>query len=480
MKKRPPIVIILGHIDHGKSTLLDTIQKTKIVDQEIGGITQKVRAYEIIYKDEKITFIDTPGHEAFFKLREKGSQIADIAILIIAADEGIKPQTKECLNYIVQNNLPFIIAINKIDKPNARPEIVKKQLAELNFLVEEWGGQIPAMEISAAKNINIDQLLDLILLLAEILELKYDENKKGEGYVLEVMKDSKKGLLVLGILIDGVLKVGDYLTTSTAGGKVKFLENIFNQRIDQSYPSSPVIINGFEKLPQAGEIFRVIEKDELEKTKKELLEKEIAWKKQIVFNNHETTINLNLIIKTDLVGSLEAIEYLLEKLSKEFKINIKIVKADVGQITTDDLKLAKQTDSILISFNLNLTTTIYEEIKNLNLILIEAKIIYEIEEKLKDLIEVKEEEVTHKGELEILALFSKSSQKQTIGGRVINGKLRLNDKFLIIRGGVTIGKGKIISLEKNKVKVDEINEGEICGLIVQTKNDIIIGDHLLV
>lgn len=479
MKKRPPIVVILGHIDHGKSTLLDTIQNTKIVDKEAGGITQKASAYEINYKNEKITFIDTPGHSAFFKLREKGAQIADIAILIIAADEGIKPQTIECLDYIKKFNLPFIVAINKIDKPNSNPDKIKQQLSELGVLVEDWGGQIPSVNISAIKNIGIDELLDMILLLAEILELTHDENAKGEGYILEITKDVKKGILVGGIVTNGTVTVGSYLTTATASGKIKFLEDAFGRRINQAYPAMPILINGFDSLPQPGEIFKLVDKENLENLKKELRVKEINFKNQVVFSSQNYNLEINLILKADLWGSIEAIEYLLERLSQEHSLKIKIVKEDIGPITTEDLRLAKQTDSILIAFNLKLTKNIYDDIKNLNLVLVEANVIYEIEDKLKDIIEIRKEKKEYRGELEILGVFNKTPNKKTVGGQVISGKFKLNDRVLIVRNGVIIGKGKIISLERNKIPVNEVKEKEMCGLIINTNTDIVLGDNLI-
>ena len=480
MKKRPPIVVVLGHIDHGKSTLLDTIQNTKIVEKEAGGITQKVSAYEIAYKNEKITFIDTPGHSAFFKLREKGSQIADIAILIIAADEGVKPQTIECLDYIKKFKLPFIVAINKIDKPNANPDKVKQQLSELGVLVEDWGGQIPSVNISATKNIGIDDLLEIILLLGEILELVYDEKADGEGYVLEITKDSKKGILIGGIMTNGLVRVGDYLTTATASAKIKFLEDSFGRRINQAQPSMPILINGFTLIPQAGEIFKVVSKEELENIKNELASKETLFRSKIIFNQKDYSIELNLIIKADNFGSLEAIEYLLTNLIKEQDLKIKIIKEDIGMITAEDLKLAKQTDSLIISFNLKLNKNIYEEIKNLGLILIEANVIYDIEDKIKDLIEVKKEKKIYRGELKVLGIFNKTSTKKTIGGQVVAGRLKINDRVLIVRNGVVVGKGKIISLERNKIPVSEVGEKELCGLVINTNVDILLEDSLII
>jgi len=480
MKKRPPIITILGHIDHGKTTLLDYIQNTKITEKEAGGITQKVSAYEIEYKGEKITFIDTPGHAVFEKLREKGAHVADIAILIVAADEGVKPQTIESINIIKKNNLPFIVAINKIDKPNANPEKVKKELAENGVIVEEWGGDVPSVNISALKGTNVDELLDLILIMAEMLDLKYDENKKGEGYILEATKDPKKGILAGCIVLDGCVKLGDYIITSTSYGKIKFMEDPFGKKLEKVYPSSPVLISGFEELPIAGEIFKIGEKDEIEKIKRELEEIEISFKKAVIIGKEDANLEIRLIIKADLIGSIEGILSLLEKVANERNVRFSIIKKDLGVLTTDDLNLAKDSDSFIISFNLKNPKQIHEEAKNLNIKLIEINVIYELEELIEELIEIQKEKLPEKGRLEVLATFSKTSTKKTIGGKVVSGKISLNDKVLILREEAIIGRGKIISLESNKIPVNEVLEGNLCGLIVNTKTDINVGDYLVV
>jgi len=479
MRKRPPIVTIFGHIDHGKTTLLDTIQNIKITEKEAGGITQKVSAYEIEYKGEKITFIDTPGHAAFEKLREKGAKIADIAILIIAADEGIKPQTIESLELIKKHNLPFIVAINKIDKPNANPEKIKKELSDLGVIVEDWGGDIPAVNISALKNIGIDDLLELILIMAEMLELKYDENKNGEGYILETIKDPKRGILAGCIVLDGKVNLGDYIITSSSYGKIKFIENPFGKPLKYAEPSSPILLGNFENLPIAGELFKIGNKDSIEAIKEELKEAELSFRKPIIIEVPEATMEISLIIKADLIGSLEGIEKLLRKIAEEQKMNIKIIKRDLGIVTTEDLKLAKNTNSIIISFNLKNPKSIYEEIQTLNVQLIDVKIIYELEDILNEIVQIKKTRSSEKGKLEVLAKFSKTSTKKTIGGKVIFGKVSLNDRVLILRENSIIGRGKVISLEANKVPVKEVTEGNLCGLIINTKTDIEIGDILI-
>ena len=480
MQKRPPIVTIFGHIDHGKTTLLDTIQNTKITEKEAGGITQKVSAYEIEYKGEKITFIDTPGHEAFEKLREKGAKVADIGILIVAADEGVKPQTIESIEHIKNAGLPFIVAINKIDKPNANPEKVKKELSELGVLVEDWGGDVPSVNISALKGTNIDELLDIILLMSGLLELKYDENKKGEGYVLEAMKDTKRGILAGCIVLDGTIKVGDYIITSSSYGKIKFIETPFGKKLEKAVPSMPILIGGFEKLPIAGEIFKTGEKEDVEKIKRELEEIELSFKKPMLIGNENFETEIPLIIKADLIGSIEGILRLLEKISIEKGIKFKVIKKDIGVVTVDDLKLAKDSKAFIISFNLKNQKGIHEEVKNLNLKLFEINVIYELEELIEEMIEMQKKESKEKGRLEVLATFSKTASKKTIGGKVISGKISLNDKVLILREEAIIGRGRIISLESNKVPVKEVLEGNLCGLIVETKIDINVSDILIV
>ncbi len=480
MKKRPPIVTIFGHIDHGKSTLLDAIQKTKITEEEAGGITQRVSAYEIEYKGEKITFIDTPGHSAFEKLREKGAHVADIAILVIAADEGVKPQTIESLEYIKKYNLPYIVAINKIDKPNANPDKVKKELSELGVIVEEWGGDVPSVNISALKEINIDDLLELILIMAGLLDLKYDENKKGEGYILETTKDPQRGILAGCIILDGKVKVGDYIITSSSYGKIKAMETSFGKKIDIAYPSKPVLILGFESLPKVGEVFKIGEKEEIQKIKDELENFELIFRKPLVIGNQEAEIEIPIIIKADLVGSIEGILRLLESIAEANNLKFSIIKKDLGILTTDDLNLAKETGACIISFNLKNPKMIYEDAKTLNITIIDINVIYELEKIVKDLIEMKKKKIGEVGELEVLATFSKTSTKKTIGGRVIKGKIALNDRILIYRENKIIGRGKIISLETNKIPVNEVYENNLCGLVVKTQIDINKGDIIVV
>jgi translation initiation factor IF-2 len=311
--------------------------------------------------------------------------------------------------------------------------------------------------------------------MAEMLDLKYNENKKGEGYILESSKDPKRGILVGAIIVDGKLSIGEYIVTASSYGKIKFLEDSFGKKLEYAFPSKPVLIGGFESLPEPGENFKIVEKDEIEKIKEELEEKESLYRKRIIIPSQEPTGDINIILRGDHLGSLEALSKIFEKISKEINKNIKIIKADLGPITTDDVKFAKESNAILVAFNVKNQKNIYEEIKNLNLKLVESKIIYEIENILKDLVEEKEEKVA-KGRLEILGIFSKTATKKTVGGKVLEGKLRLNNRVLIKRGEVIIGRGKIISIEKNKNPVEEVIENDLCGLIIETNIDFELND----
>lgn len=479
IQKRPPIVVLLGHIDHGKTTLIDYIAKTHLAEKEAGGITQKVSVYEIEHKGEMITFIDTPGHEDFTQLRQRGAKIADLAVLIIAGDEGIKPQTEESLEFIKTFDIPFVVAINKIDKPNADPEKVKSQLNEKGILVEDWGGKVPSVDISAKDGQGVEDLLDMILILAELSELKWDNEKPGEGVILEITKHPKKGLLVSLLIKDGQIKIGDYLTTSTSYGKIKAIQNFRGKNIHSAKASQGVFVFGFESPPLVGEEFKVADIQEIEKVKTELINKEKSFKKQLLTPSSETEFDYSFIIRADHFGSLEALEKILNSVKEELDQKIKIVKADVGPLTIEDIKLAKPFNSILISFNLPLDKFVKNEIQNQNLVLIEDDVIYQIKEKIKDVLLGKTPLVSEeKGELEVLAIFSVGPRKKTVGGKVVKGEIKLNQKLKIIREGKEVGKGKIISLQQDKVPVDSVSAGNLCGLIVETLTEIQKGDLL--
>jgi len=471
--KKPPIVVILGHIDHGKTTLLDYIRKARIALREAGGITQKIGAYEIEFNKEKITFIDTPGHSAFNNLRQRGVKIADIGILVIAADDGVKDQTKESLEYLRSANLPFIIALNKIDKKEADTQKVISQLIEIDVIPEKWGGQIPLVEISAKTGQGVDELLEMIILLRDIYDFKVDIEKPGSGFILESIKDPKRGILASAILTEGKINYGDILITPSAYAKIKIFEDDLGQRIDQALPSKPFLVGNFNELFLVGEEFQIGSEEKIREIQKELKGKETEIFKRIVISSlpEKGTYDHLLILKADHIGSLEALENIFLKIAKENNLNLKIIKADLGPVTLEEVKLAKDFDAFLISFNLKNQRQILDDIKNLNLKFFESNIIYEIEEKFLKYLKGEEEEII-KGELEVLATFGQTRIKKTIGGKVVKGKLRLGQRVTIIRGEEIVGQGKIISLEKNKVLAEEVNEGELCGLIIETTKDI--------
>ena len=484
--KRPPVVVVMGHIDHGKSTLLDFIRKTNIVEKEAGGITQHIGAYEAVFKDNKITFLDTPGHEVFSQMRLRGAHIADIAILIVAADEGVKPQTLEAYESIKKANIPFAIAINKIDKKNADPERVKKQLSEKNIFVEGYGGNIPVVNISAKTGEGVEELLDMVLLLAEMENLLGDPNKNAEGFIVESTLDHKKGISATLLILDGTLKRGMFVVTEDAISPAKIIEDFYGNSIDEATFSSPVKITGFNKLPRAGLTFKSFN------TKREA-EKEAEHFRQINIEKEclredikdDKGICLPVVIKTDVLGSLEALENEVNKLSKE-KIKIKVIRTGVGNINEDDVKFASSaTNSLILGFNVETNSSAKELAKRFKIEIFSSNIIYKItewlEERIKE-IESKNENEKEKilGVAKILKKFSQTKTKKVLGGRVILGKIIEGKKIKIKRNEEEIGEGKILELQKNKTPVKEVNEQEEFGVMVETKTELMEGDELVI
>lgn len=481
--KKPPIVVVLGHIDHGKTTLLDALRKTNVALKEAGGITQKIGAYEVVFDNEKITFIDTPGHEAFNRLRERGVKVADIGILVIAADEGVKEQTKESLEYLKGANLPFIIALTKIDKKGTDSQRVISQLIELGVMPEKWGGEVPLVETSALTGQGLNEILETLILLRDIHDFKVEIEAPGKGFILEAFKDERRGVLASAIVTEGQVSYGNYLITKTAVCKIKIFEDDLGNKIQHAYPSKPFLVGNFNYLPLVGEEFEVSQEEDLEKIQEKLKKSEKLFKRKIIFEEKPTFQEsvVNLILKADHIGSLEALENIFGKIAQEKKLNLKIIKTGLGGLTLEDINLAKDAGAILISFNVKNKKETLDAIKDFNLILFEGNVIYELEEKfINYLEEIRSGVSLPTGELEVLATFGKTKTKKTIGGRVVSGKLRINQKVSILRNNEKIGQGKIISLEKNKIPVDEVKAGDLCGLILETKNDIEIDDKIVV
>jgi len=479
---RPPIVVVMGHIDHGKTKLLDAIRKTNIIDRESGGITQHVGAYEITFYSEKnpefnkrrITFIDTPGHEAFSHMREQGAEIGDVAILVVAADEGIKAQTKEALKTILDSKTPFFVAINKIDKPEANPDKVKQQLAELGVYLESWGGHVPFVLISAKENKNIEELLEMILLMADMEELKADPNASASGVVIEAKMDSRKGAIVSLIIENGVLRVGDEIATANANGKVKIMEDCKGRKITEATFSEPVLVFGFKELPKVGEKFVIGNS----------IENLVKAEKRINFQNNNHNIddekNINLIIKVDVVGSLDALQKIISKIDMGER-SLQIVDAGIGDISSSDIQGAEATHSWILGFRVKMPKDLESTVQNKKIKYFLFDIIYEVEKFFKEEIDkiISNEKEKKEGELQVLACFSKRKETQVIGGKVIKGKLVRGNQFKVIREEEELGTGKIINIQVMKKDMKEVEEGKEAGFSVESGVEIKTGDKII-
>lgn len=476
---RPPVVVIMGHVDHGKTKLLDYIRKTTVAEHEAGGITQHIGAYEIIYKNRKITFLDTPGHEAFSKLRGRGVKAADIAILVIAADDGVKPQTIEALNQIKEANLPFIVAMSKIDRPDANPEKVKKELAENDVLVESWGGKIPSIEISAKEGTNIEQLLGLIELMADLNDFKADSQKSGEGVVIETNMDPRRGIVASLLILDGSLKVGDYVLSGEATGKIKMLEDFLGKPVERASFSSPVLVVGFSQLPLVGEKFTASEIPFSPALKAAV--KIGGFIEKSFEAGPDGAATVNVVIKADVQSSVEALKESLEKISFE-NGKVKVLKSEVGNINDSDLRLADMGNAIVIAFNVkNEPNIIVTEKQKENLI--SGNIIYDILDQTKIAVEKKlkpKVDIEEIGRLSVLATFRQEKNKQIVGGKVVSGEILKGVKLEVLRNDAVIGKGKITSLQSDKKDVGKVEAGHETGIGIDFGDPkILAGDTIV-
>ena len=488
---RPPIVVVMGHVDHGKTAILDFIKKTKVAEKEAGGITQHIGAYEIeiATKEEekrKITFIDTPGHEAFSKMRSRGAKVADIAVLVIAADEGFKPQTKEALQSIKNEKMPFVIALNKIDKPNANQESVKKQLAENEVYIEEWGGKTPLVLISAKTGQGIDELLEIILLIADLENFRADPSLNGSGVVIESHLDSRRGNTSTLIIQNGTLKKGMSVAAGTALASTKILEDFLGKQLETATFSSPVLITGFNKLPAVGAPFQSFNsKAEAEDYVKRISKPKFASAAdRDAISNQTGAVEIHIILKTDNAGSLEALEEQIAKLANE-NIKIEILSGKVGEINEEDIKLASSGENALIAgFNVSLSGSADYLAKRLPVTIQTFDIIYKLIDWLKEEIEKRlppeiKEEIS--GKAEILKVFKKMPSRQIAGGKVVFGKIIKGGYFRILKkkeaGPFSETQspkeaGKILELEQNKIKTEEVKEGNQFGAMFETKEEI--------
>ncbi|MDR1835429.1 MAG: translation initiation factor IF-2 [Fusobacteriaceae bacterium] len=485
---RPPIITIMGHVDHGKTSLLDAIRSTNVVEGEAGGITQKIGAYQVIKDGKQITFVDTPGHEAFTDMRARGAQVTDIAILVVAADDGVMPQTIEAISHARAANVPIIVAINKIDKPEANPLKVKQELMEQGLVSVEWGGDTEFVEISAKKKTNLDSLLDTILITAEIRELKANHKKRAKGVVLESRLDPRVGPIVDLIVQEGNLKIGDVIVAGEVYGKVRALVNDKGDRIDSVGVSQPVEIIGFNQVPEAGEVLyvikneqhakRIVEEMTKERRIKETKRKNVSLESLSDQFEHENVKELNLVLRADSKGSVDALRESLEKLSNE-EVAVNIIQAASGAITESDIKLASASNAIIIGFHVRPTTKAIKEAELTGVEIRTSNIIYhiteDIEKALSGMLEPEFREV-YLGRIEIKKIFRVSKVGNIAGCIVVDGKIKNDSSIRILRNGIIIYEGKLSSLKRYKDDVKEVSAGQECGLGIENFNDIKEGD----
>ncbi len=484
---RPPIVVIMGHIDHGKTTLLDYIRKSRVALKESGNITQHVGAYEISLQNEgqekRITFLDTPGHEAFVSIRSRGAKLADIAILIIAADEGVMPQTKEALFHIKAATIPYIIAINKIDKPGINLEKIKNELAKEEVYLEGRGGDVPCVEISAKAGTNVDQLLELILLIAEMNELSANKDTNAEGIVIESKMDPRRGICATLVITNGTIHYGDKINTSSSENKIKMLEDFQGNNIQEATFSSPVLVVGFDTLPTPGTKF--ICQDITEEQKQSLQEDESTnyCKTKLVGENQEKIIPI--AIKADFTGSCEALVFALESLAKELNISFNIIQNSVGHVSETDLKsLNNKIETYLICFRVKMDSSLTTFIQNKPIKVFSGETIYQILDQIKETIQNQNTTTgpVKKAELKVLAIFNDIKQDQLVGGEVTEGEIYLKDSCKIKRLTeeilTEIGNGKVKNIQCQKQNVPHIGAPNECGILITSdakiqKDDIL-------
>ena len=486
---RPPIVTVMGHVDHGKTSLLDNIRKTNVIEGEAGGITQHIGAYSVELNGQKITFLDTPGHEAFTAMRARGAAVTDVASIIVAADDSVMPQTIEAINHAHAAGVPMVFAINKIDKPNANPDHIKEQLSQMNYLVESWGGKYQDQEVSAKKGLNLDKLLEKVLLEAEMLDLKANPNKKAQGTVIESTLDKGRGYVSTILVQSGTLHVGDVILSGTYTGRVKAMFNENGKKVDSAGPSTPVQVLGLNGAPQAGDTFNVMEDDRSAReiaNKREQLQRMqgIMTQKHVTLDEIGRRIaigsfkELNIIVKGDVDGSIEAMSGSLIKLSKE-TVQVNVIHAAVGQISESDVLLAAASNAIIVGFQVRPSASARKLAEKEEIEIRLYSIIYDAINDIKDAIEgmlepVMKEEIV--ASVEVLEIF-KISKVGTVAGCIVReGKLQRNTPIRVIRDGIVIYTGKLGSLKRFKDDVKEVTAGQDCGLNIESFNDIRVGD----
>lgn len=481
--KRPPVVTIMGHVDHGKTTLLDTIRHSKVTASEFGGITQAIGAYQIMHKGEPITFIDTPGHAAFTAMRARGTSVTDIVIIIVAADDGVMPQTKEAIDHAKAAKVPIIVAVNKMDKPDANPEKVMEEMAALNITPEEWGGEYPFVKISAQTGENIDKLLETILATAEMLDLKANPNRYAVGSVIESKLDKHIGGVASILIQNGTLRIGDPIVIGNNYGKVRTMKNDLGVDVVSAGPSTPVEITGLQGNPEAGDKFMSFESETQAKEvaeKRRLIARDQKFKKENISLDSlfqaidEGTKEINVILKTDLKGSEEALKNSLQKIDvKGVKINV--IRSDIGTITESDVVLANASNAIIIGFNVSPSNQTKDMAKeygvDIRLYNIIYKAIEDMESAMQGLLDPEFEEKIF-GHAEIRKIFTFSKVGKIAGSYVTDGLIKANSKIRVVRDGIVIHDGMISGLQRGKESVKEVKKGFECGITLENYSDL--------
>ena len=486
---RPPVIVVMGHVDHGKTSLLDAIRKTNVIEGEAGGITQAIGAYQVKLNGRDITFLDTPGHEAFTAMRARGAQITDIAILVVAANDGVMPQTVEAVNHAKSAGIPIIVAVNKMDLPGANVERIKEELMKYDLVPEEWGGDTIYVPISAKNGTNIDQLLEMVLLVADMKDLRANPTKQAKGAVIEARLDKTKGPIATMLVQRGKLDVGDTIVVGSSIGRIRAMKNDKGQRVKFATPSMPVEIMGLTEVPTAGDTFYEV-KDEkmakhlIERRKRQAREKSINQVNKVTLDDLFSQIEkgdlkqLNLIVKADVQGSVEAVKQSLEKLSDE-KVQVKVIHAAAGAVTESDVTLAKVSNAIIIAFNVRPVASAKEmadreevEIKQYSVI---YQAIEDVEAAMKGMWDPEFEEKVI-GTVEVRQTFKVSGVGTIAGGYVLTGKVERNAGVRVIRDDVVIHQGELASLKRFKDDVKEVAKGYECGLQIANYNDIKEGD----
>jgi translation initiation factor IF-2 len=489
LRPRPPVVTVLGHVDHGKTTLLDSIRRANVASHEAGGITQHIGAYQASYQGKKIVFLDTPGHEAFTAMRARGAQVTDIAVIVVAADDGVMPQTVEAINHVKAANVPIIIAINKIDKPSANPDRVRQQLAEYGLVAEEWGGDTVMVEVSALQKKGLDTLMEMILLVAEMAELKANPDKPAIGTVVEARLDKGRGTVATVLIREGTLHVGDSVVCGTIYGKVRAMVDDRGKRLKKAGPSTPVEILGLADVPEAGDDLQAVSDDRIarqiaEKRAEKRREIELKKPAKISLDDLFARIRegeikeLNIVIKADVQGSVEALRESLLKLSND-EVRVQILHEGVGAVTESDVMLASASNAIIIGFNVRPVAgarkMAEKEKVEIRLYLIIYEAIEDVQAALKGMLAPKLQEVVL-GQAEVRQLFKVSRLGTIAGSHVLEGKITRSADIRVIRDGVVLHEGKIETLKRFKDDVKEVPAGYDCGILLEKFNDLHEGD----